>query len=261
MTPTSPYTSRSLAQSLAVQTQVHLAGTVGRLLKQIRDLERVAPLFIEARLVRAVDRPNPLTVNVAGISTRQATRRVAGGFLYAAAGARSDISVHDNVVATRGEDSVCEIDDIDYEDQSKRFQLIGIRQAYELAERALLSGEPFDMLLFDCPLLLKRSIVAPEEGGRYAALRQTYQQTIEVIRLFWQRHRDKLFPWSPRRLEYLLEDLAKVPAEWQYASEFRYRNPIIEDRTRSAARPTQRGACSRTAGTTARSAGGHCGCG
>lgn len=196
MTPTSPYTSRSLAQSLAVQTQVHLVGTVGRLLKQIRDLERVAPLFIEARLVRAVNRPNPLTVTVAGISTRQATRRVAGGFLYAAAAARSDISVNDNVVATRGEDSVCEIDDIDYEDQSKRFQLIGMRQAYELAERALLSGEPFDMLLCDCPLLLNRSIVAPEEGGRYAALRQTYQQTIDAISLFWQRHRDKLFPWN-----------------------------------------------------------------
>ena len=31
--------------------------------------------------------------------------------------------------------------------------------------------------------------------------------------------------------EYLLEDLAKVPAETEYGSEFRYRNPIIEDRT------------------------------
>jgi len=31
--------------------------------------------------------------------------------------------------------------------------------------------------------------------------------------------------------EYLLEDLAKIPAECQYASEFRYRNPIIEDGT------------------------------
>ncbi len=31
--------------------------------------------------------------------------------------------------------------------------------------------------------------------------------------------------------EYLLEDLAKVPAECEYASEFRYRNPIIEDGT------------------------------
>ena len=73
---------QSLAQSLAVQTQVHLAGTVGRMLKQIRDLEKAAPLFVEAGLVRSVDRPNPLSLNVAGISTKAVTRRVAGGFLY-----------------------------------------------------------------------------------------------------------------------------------------------------------------------------------
>lgn len=30
---------------------------------------------------------------------------------------------------------------------------------------------------------------------------------------------------------YLFEDLAKVPAETEYASEFRYRNPIVEERT------------------------------
>ncbi len=31
--------------------------------------------------------------------------------------------------------------------------------------------------------------------------------------------------------EYLLEDLARIPAETEYASEFRYRNPIIDDGT------------------------------
>ncbi len=31
--------------------------------------------------------------------------------------------------------------------------------------------------------------------------------------------------------EFLFEDLARIPAEVEYASEFRYRNPIIEDRT------------------------------
>jgi glucosamine--fructose-6-phosphate aminotransferase (isomerizing) len=31
--------------------------------------------------------------------------------------------------------------------------------------------------------------------------------------------------------EYLFEDLARIPAEVEYASEFRYRNPIIEDGT------------------------------
>ena len=191
-----PDQSRSLAQSLAVQTQVHLIGTVGRLLKQIRDLEKIAPLFVEAGLIRSVDRPSPLTLDVAGISTKTVTRRVAGGWLYAAAGVRVDLSVQENVVATRGEDSLCEIDDIDYEDQSKRFQLIGIRQAYELAERALASGQHFDLLLCDCPLLLNRSMVAPEEGARYAALRKTYQTTVEAISQFWREHRDKLFPWN-----------------------------------------------------------------
>lgn len=188
--------SRSLAQSLAVETQVNLPGTVGRLLKQIRDLERVAPLFVQAKLVRSVDRPNPMTLTVGGISTKHAIRRVAGGFLYAAAGSRVDIGVDANVVSTRAEDSVCEVDDIDYEDQSKRFQLIGVRQAYELADRALKSGEHYDMLLLDCPLLLNRSIVAPEEGGRYAALRQTYERTVSVISRFWKDHRESLFPWN-----------------------------------------------------------------
>jgi len=31
--------------------------------------------------------------------------------------------------------------------------------------------------------------------------------------------------------EYLIEELARIPCETEYASEFRYRNPIIEDRT------------------------------
>ena len=31
--------------------------------------------------------------------------------------------------------------------------------------------------------------------------------------------------------EYLLEDLAKIPTEVEYASEFRYRNPIVEEGT------------------------------
>jgi hypothetical protein len=173
-----------------------MAGTVGRLLNQIRALEKAAPLFVEAGLVRSVDRPNPLTMNVAGISTKAVTRRVAGGFLYAAAGVRIDLSVKENIVATRGEDSVCEIDDIDYDDQSKRYQLIGIRQAYELADRALKSVEHFDLVLFDCPLLLNRSMVAPDEGHRYAALRQTYQSTVETISRFWRDHREAMFPWN-----------------------------------------------------------------
>ena len=83
--------NRSLAQTLAVQSQVHLPGTVGRLLKQIRDLERVGPLFVKAGLVRAVERPNPINIRASGIATHSSTAKTIGGFLYGSAAARCDL--------------------------------------------------------------------------------------------------------------------------------------------------------------------------
>lgn len=187
----------SLAQTLAIQTQIHLPGTVGRLLKQIRDLEQIAPLFVESKLVRSVDRPKPLSCNVAGIATHHAEQMVAGGLLYVSAGSRVEISVEQNVVSTRDQDSVSEIDDIDFEDKSKRLQLIGIRQAYELADRALKSGEDYDAILLDCPLLLNRSMEAPQQIQRYAKYRKLYKETIEAIGAFWTEHRESIYPWNP----------------------------------------------------------------
>ena len=196
MTEITKSPSTSLAQTLAIQTQIHLPGTVGRLLKQIRELEQVAPLFLEANLVRSVARPKLLNANVAGIATHHAEKPVAGGLLYVSAGSRIDLSVEQNVVATRDQDSVSEIDDIDFEDKSKRYQLISMQQAYDLADRALQSGEPFDAILLDCPLLLNRSMEAPQQLPRYEKYRRLYHDTIEKIESFWTTHRGSIYPWK-----------------------------------------------------------------
>ena len=190
--------NRTLAQTLAVQSQIHLAGTVGRLLKQIRDIERIAPLFIQAGLVRPVERPNPLDLRVAGISTRAVVKPALGGFLYVAAATRIDIAVESNMVSTVGHNSISEIDDIDFDNQSKRLQLINIRQAYKMVEAALESPEHFDLILLDCPLLLNRSMVPPGNDGRYSGLRKTYDDTVGIISSFWRSQKEKLFPWNAR---------------------------------------------------------------
>jgi hypothetical protein len=192
-----PNPGRTLAQRLAVQMQVHLPGTAGRLLKQIRDLEAIAPVFLETGLVRRIEKPHPLTVTAAGIATSVVRELIPEGFLFAATAARVDVSVRDNVLATSGEDSACTIDDIEYEDHFKRLQLISIRQAYQLADAAVRSGNPLDLILMKCPLVLNRSM-APLEGRRYAAYRADYEQTLEGIRRFWADHRDRLFPWNPQ---------------------------------------------------------------
>lgn len=196
MSKASTKQNRSLSQTLAVQSQIHMAGTVGRLLKQIRDLEEVAPLFVKAGLVRSVDRPNPLSVRVAGIATRSATTKTIGGFLYAATGVRMDLQVQDNVLSTVSQDSVCEIDDINYEDQSKRLALIGLRQGYQLADAAMRAAIPYDLILLDSPLLLNRSMVPLREGATSAGHRAAYTACVETISRFWAEHREKLYPWD-----------------------------------------------------------------
>ena len=187
--------NRSLAQTLAVQSQVHLPGTVGRLLKQIRDLERVAPLFMKAGLVRAVERPNPVNARASGIATHASTTRTIGGFLYGAAAARCDLLVEHNAISTAGQDSTCEIDDINYENQSKRLALAAMRQAYVLADRAVVE-ERARLIYLDTPLLMDRGMVPPANRAGDEGYQSAYAATLGAVESFWSRHRERLFPWN-----------------------------------------------------------------
>ncbi len=189
-------TNRTLAQTLAVQSQIHLPGTVGRLLKQIRDLERVAPLFVKAGLVRAVDRPNPVNTRASGIATHASTTKTIGGFLYGAAACRCDLLVEQNAISTAGQDSACEIDDINFENQSKRLALAAMRQAYELADRAV-TEERSRLIYLDTPLVMDRGMVPPSDRAGDEGYQSAYAATLEAIESFWSRHRERLFPWRP----------------------------------------------------------------
>ena len=184
----------NLAQSLAIDSQLRLPGSVGRLLKQIRDIEQVAPLFRDAGLVKAVPKPTVVNLRVAGIATKSCLDKALGGFIYASAAVRTDLLIDENRVSTLGGDSVSELDDIDFEAQRKRLDLIEIRQAYHLVEKQLLSQEPCDLILLDTPLFLARDMAPLERNLRH---KHEYDKTKQAIELFWQNHRSKLFPWNP----------------------------------------------------------------
>ena len=186
-----------LIRNLAVVTQLHLPGTAGRLGQQIRDLEAAAPAFTRAGLVRKIQRPSPLNVHAAGVATKVPPRqRVMGGFLYAAGGVRLDVIVDDNRVSTGTQDSVCEVDDIDYEDQRLRLALISLRQAYDLVDSAMSDGTRRDLIIIDTPLLLSRSMVAPRDEAGHRGHREAYEAALERVQRFWTYHQERLYPWK-----------------------------------------------------------------
>ncbi len=70
----------NLAQSLAIESQIRLPGSAGRLMKQIRDIESIAPLFRDAGLVKTVQRPAMMDLTVSGIATHSTVKKALGGF-------------------------------------------------------------------------------------------------------------------------------------------------------------------------------------
>lgn len=184
----------SLAQTLAIDSQLRLPGSAGRLLKQIRDIEHVAPLFRDAGLVKAVQRPTTVNLSVSGIAAHSCVHPALGGFIFASAAVRTDLCIQDNRVSTTGSDSVSELDDIDYEAQRKRLDLIEMRHGYTLVQRLLgQNGRPH-LILLDTPLFLDRDMVPLQRNARHVA---EYETTKTVIEQFWRNQRQALFPWNP----------------------------------------------------------------
>ena len=185
----------SLAQSLAIESQICLPGSAGRLLKQIRDIESVAPIFRDAGLVKAVERPASIDLTVSGISTHSCVKRALGGFIYASAAVRTDMLIDANRISTRGSDSVAELDDIDFEAQRKRLELIEMRQGYTLVERQLKSGVGSQLILLDTPLFIARDMAPLKRNVKHW---QEYEKTRATISAFWDTYRQQLFPWNPQ---------------------------------------------------------------
>jgi hypothetical protein len=171
-----------------------LPGSAGRLLKQIRDIEQVAPLFRDAGLIKAVKRPSVVNLAVSGIASHSCIHRALGGFIYASAAVRTDLAIQDNKISTTGTDSVSELDDIDFEAQRKRLDLVEMRHCYALVEKLLQQGVATNLILIDTPLFIDREMIPLKRNVRHWA---EYERTLEAIERFWQNHRQSLFPWDP----------------------------------------------------------------
>jgi hypothetical protein len=184
----------NLAQALAIDSQLRLPGSAGRLLKQIRDIEQVAPLFRDAGLIKAVKRPSVVNLAVSGIASHSCIHRALGGFIYASAAVRTDLAIQDNRISTTGTDSVSELDDIDFEAQRKRLDLVEMRHCYALVEKLLQQGADTNLILIDTPLFIDREMIPLKRNVRHWA---EYEKTRNAIERFWQNHRQSLFPWDP----------------------------------------------------------------
>jgi len=191
-------TDKNLAQALAIESQLRLPGTAGRIIKQIRDVEEVAPLFKEAGLIKVLKPPQQLDLRVSGIATTSHRVNTWGGIIYGTAAVRKDLLIDRNVISSKSQDSVCDLDDIEFDNIHKRLMLIEMRQAYELVEKALRDPDPSQLILMDTPLFLNRDMVPRKTGNIDLAYQLEFEKTRAMIKKFWDDHRESFFPWNKK---------------------------------------------------------------
>lgn len=133
-------------------------------------------------------------MNVAGISTRSCVTKALGGFIYVSAAVLIDLLIEQNKLSSGATDSISELDDIDFEAQAKRLELIQIRQTYSLLEKIFNSEHSYNLILIDTPFFLARDM-APLD--RHKKHKQEYEKTKKLIENFWDRYRQSIFPWNP----------------------------------------------------------------
>ncbi len=113
--------------------------------------------------------------------------------MFASAAVNTTIAIERNQVGTRGSDSASELDDIDFEAQRKRLDLIEMRLAYQLAEKQLKSDNPSQLILMDTPLFISRDMVPLKQNTNHI---NEYNKTRQFIKNFWEKYRKQLFPWN-----------------------------------------------------------------
>ena len=77
--------NNSLSQEIAAQIQLGLMGTVGKLARQLRAIDRIAPRLKEGGIVRKLKVDRDRRRHSVGISTASRSIDAFGGLLYGAA--------------------------------------------------------------------------------------------------------------------------------------------------------------------------------
>ena len=191
--------NNSLSQEIAAQIQLGLMGTVGKLARQLRAIDRIAPRLKEGGIVRKLKVDRDRRRHSVGISTASRSIDAFGGLLYGAASVTHELITAGGDINHAAEDSRLDIGDMTLLESDRRMKWKTYTLVYELLDEIFQSTKLPDLIILDVPLVMGRAVYAQaldneeldaQMKGEVTALRDRLEQ-------FWERNIDRCFPFDP----------------------------------------------------------------
>jgi hypothetical protein len=190
-----------LAQELTAQVQLGLMGTVGKLSRQLRAIDRIAPQLKDGGVVRKVTVDRDRKRRSVGVAEASRSLQAFGGVLYSVAAVAHEMFTAGSDMSHDGQNSRMDVGDMSLLEFEKRVDWKTFLAVYDLLGEIFESDSLPDLILLDTPLILGRRVFAQVlDSGDEQKLDLPLKKEIEALQQkingFWDRHRQRCFPYA-----------------------------------------------------------------
>jgi hypothetical protein len=187
-----------LAQEITAQIQLGLMGTVGKLARQLRAIDRIAPQLKDGGIVRKVHVDRERRRRSVGLSVAHRRISAFGGLLYGAAAVAHHLTTAGADIIHGGQDSRLDVGDMTLLEADRRLSWKTYTLVYDLLEE-IFAAEPLpDLILLDMPLIMGRRVYAQAlaDAETDAELRREIRELRDRLEGFWQKEINRCFPFA-----------------------------------------------------------------
>lgn len=188
-----------LYQEIASQIQLGLMGTVGKLSRQLRSIDRIAPRLKEGGIVRKVPVDREVKRQTVGLSVAHRKIGAFGGLLYGAAAVSHAMTTAGADIIHGGQDSRLDVGDMTLLESDRRLSWKTFALVYDLLEEIFAAEKLPDLILLDVPLVMGRAVYAQalEDEESDTELRHEVAELRDRLEAFWEKHINRCFPFDP----------------------------------------------------------------
>lgn len=189
----------TLAQEMTAQIQLGLLGTVGKLSRQLRAIDRIAPRLKEGGLVRRIAVDRERSRRATGLAVAHRRIQAFGGLLYAVGAVGHEITAQGSNIAHTNLFSRMDVGDMNLLEADRRLEWKTYGLLYDILEEIFDAEELPDLVILNAPLIMGRAVYAQvlDETETDLQLKQDINALREKLDAFWDRHIERCFPFAP----------------------------------------------------------------
>jgi len=188
-----------LTQEITAQIQLGLPGTVGKLARQLRSIDRIAPQLKDGGLVRRLNVDREQHRRAVGVAVAHRKISAFGGLLYGAAALGHELTAAGGDIAHSRQLSRMDVGDMSLLEADRRMKWKCYALVYDLLDELFSADTLPELIILHLPLVMGKAVYAQvlDDAETNAQLKRDIGTLKKRLDGFWDRWVERCYPMDP----------------------------------------------------------------